>query len=100
MNIQTRKLTELKPYEKNPRKNSAAVDGVIKSIKIHGQVKPLVLSAPGHPFPNEIICCGHTTLKALQKMGVMEARVIVHEFKSEDEFIDYNLRFMFHSIII
>jgi len=92
MKIETRQITELVPYEKNPRKNTAAVDEVVKSLNKHGHVKPLVLSAPGYPFPNEVICCGHTTLKALKKCGIQEANVIIHQFKDESEFIDYNLR--------
>ena len=33
MEIITRKLSEIKPYEKNPRKNDAAVEFVMNSIK-------------------------------------------------------------------
>ena len=92
MEIQIRKLNEITPYAKNPRQNDRAVDEVIKSIKIHGQVKPLILSAIGQPFKKEIVCCGHTTLKALKKMGIDEVKVLVVSFKNESDFVDYNLR--------
>lgn len=90
---ETRKLEDLTPYDRNPRQNDGrAVDEVLESLKRHGQVKPIVVSAKGHPFEQEIICCGHTTLKALQKFGAKECAVVVHEFKDEAEFVDYNVR--------
>lgn len=88
-----RKLTDLTPYDRNPRQNDGrAVDEVLESLKRHGQVKPIVVSAKGHPFEQEIICCGHTTLKALQKFGAKECAVVVHEFKDEKEFADLAVR--------
>ena len=34
MKVEERKLTELKPYENNPRHNDNAVDAVANSIKV------------------------------------------------------------------
>lgn len=42
MEIINKKLSELKPYEKNPRKNDKAVDYVAKSIQEFGFKVPLV----------------------------------------------------------
>ncbi len=89
--IEERLLAELNPYQKNPRNNNQSVEFVLDSLKKHGQVKPIVVSAPGFPFENEVICAGHTTLKALEKSGAKKAKVIVHKFKDEAEFIHYNI---------
>ena len=90
--METRNLKDLVPYDKNPRKNDDAIDHVLESLKIHGQVKPIVISAKGHPFENEVICCGHTTKQALDRFGSETAYVVVKEFKDEAEFVDYNIR--------
>jgi hypothetical protein len=90
--VETRKIKDLVPYDRNPRKNGPAIDKVLESLNRHGQVKPIVLSAVGKPFEKEVICCGHTTMQALKKFGAKEAKVIVKEFESEAEFIDYNIR--------
>lgn len=90
--METRKLKDLVPYDKNPRKNDGAVDRVLESLNRHGQVKPLVLSAKGKPFEQEVICAGHTTLRALERFGAKEAFVVVKEFADEAQFVDYNIR--------
>lgn len=90
--IETRKIKDLIPYDRNPRKNAAAVDRVLESLKLHGQVKPIVLSEKGHPFEQEIICAGHTTLLALKKFGAKEVKVVTKAFDDEAQFVDYNIR--------
>ena len=89
---ETRALDELTPYDHNPRVNDKAVEHVAESIRKHGQVNPIIISKAGHPFGQEVICCGHTRLLALAKLGAKEARVVVHEFKDEAEFVDLNIR--------
>ena len=90
--MDTRKIEDLIVYDRNPRKNDEAVYRVLESLKRHGQVKAIVISAKGKPFENEIICCGHTTLKALKILGAKLVKVVVKEFNSESEFVDYNIR--------
>ena len=63
MDIIYRTLEELKPYEKNPRKNDAAVDAVAASIKEFGFRQPIVIDK------DNVIVCGHTRYKALKKLG-------------------------------
>ena len=70
MKIELRPLDSIRPYERNPRINDHAVDGVAKSLKEFGFRKPIVVDAEG------VIICGHTTFKAAQKLGL--ARVPVH----------------------
>jgi hypothetical protein len=90
--METRKLAEITPYDRNPRKNDGAVDRVLESLNRHGQVKPIVLSAKGKPFAQETVVAGHTTLRALERFGAKEAFVVVKEFADEAQFIDYNIR--------
>lgn len=92
LTMETRKIDSLTPYDRNPRKNKAAVDKVLESLNRHGQVKPIVLSAKGKPFKQEVICAGHTTLEALKRFGAKEVKVVVKEFADEAQFIDYNIR--------
>ena len=90
--MEIKKIDEIIPYDRNPRKNEQAIEHVLESLKIHGQVKPIVLSAKGKPFDQEVICAGHTTFEALKKFGAEEVKVIVKEFETEKQFVDYNVR--------
>ena len=71
MNIEMRQLAEIKPYEKNPRINDAAVDAVAESLRRFGFRQPIVVDADG------VIVCGHTRWKAAQKLGLTEVPVHV-----------------------
>ncbi len=71
MLIEMRKVSEIKPYEKNPRQNDDAVDAVARSIQEFGFRQPIVLDAEG------VIICGHTRWKAAQKLGLEEVPVHV-----------------------
>jgi DNA modification methylase len=71
MKIEMRPLAEVKPYEKNPRINDAAVDAVAESIRRFGFRQPIVVDADG------VIVCGHTRWKAAQKLGMEKAPVHV-----------------------
>ncbi len=71
LNIELRPLAEIKPYEKNPRQNDAAVDAVAESIRRFGFRQPIVVDEAG------VIVCGHTRWKAAQKLGLAEVPVHV-----------------------
>ena len=62
MKIQYKKITEITPYEKNPRKNDEAVDYVAKSIEEFGFKVPIVIDKNG------VIVAGHTRYKASKKL--------------------------------
>ncbi len=51
MNIIEKSITEVKPYEKNPRKNDQSVDKVANSIKEFGFKVPIVIDKH-----NVIVC--------------------------------------------
>lgn len=62
--IQYKSLTEIRPYENNPRDNEKSVDAVAASIQAFGFLVPLVIDADG------VIICGHTRYKAAAKLGI------------------------------
>ena len=64
MKITMRPLAEIKPYERNPRDNDAAVDAVVESIERFGFRQPIVVDNDG------VIVCGHTRWKAATKLGL------------------------------
>ena len=66
MDIKSVRLSDIKPYEKNPRKNQRAVGPVAESIKQFGFRVPIVLDKDG------VIVCGHTRYLAAQKLGMEE----------------------------
>ena len=71
MDIKDIAISELIPYEKNPRKNDSAVDAVANSIKQFGFKVPIVIGK------DNVIVCGHTRLKAAQKLGLESVPVMV-----------------------
>ncbi len=66
MEIENIKIKDIKPYEKNPRNNSKAIDALCNSIKNFGFQVPLILDK------NKVIVCGHTRWKAAKKLGLIE----------------------------
>ncbi len=71
LNVELRLLADIKPYDKNPRDNDAAVDAVAESIRRFGFRQPIVVDADG------VIVCGHTRWKAAQKLGLEQVPVHV-----------------------
>jgi ParB-like chromosome segregation protein Spo0J len=70
-NIEVRDISSIKPYDKNPRQNDDAVDAVAASLKEFGFRSPIVVDGDG------VIICGHTRLKAAQKLGLTKVPVHV-----------------------
>ena len=64
--LKTIKISELVPFDKNPRKNDEAVDSVLESLKATGYVAPIIVNEIGYPFENHVIVAGHTRWKALK----------------------------------
>ena len=71
MQIINMKLSEIHPYEKNPRFNDDAVEAVANSIQKFGFRSPIVVDR------DHIIICGHTRFKAAQSLGLAEVPVVV-----------------------
>ncbi|MCC6427838.1 MAG: ParB N-terminal domain-containing protein [Phycisphaerales bacterium] len=71
MLVELRKLSDIKPYPENPRRNDGAVEAVANSIREYGFRQPIVVDADG------VIVVGHTRWKAAQKLGMSEVPVHV-----------------------
>ncbi len=71
MKIIEKKLSELIPYENNPRFNDDAVKYVAASIKEFGFKQPIVVDKDG------VIVAGHTRLKAAQQLGLKTVPCVV-----------------------
>lgn len=85
MEIVNRKVKELIPYEKNPRKNDEAVKYVKASIEQFGFKVPIVIDA------NNIIVAGHTRLKAAKELGLKEVPCIVADDLTEEQIKAFRL---------
>ena len=79
MEIINKKLDEIKIYEKNPRKNDDAVEGVANSIKEFGFKVPIIIDK------NNVIVAGHTRYKASKKLGLTEVPCIVADDLTEEQ---------------
>lgn len=85
LQLTARKLAEICPYEKNPRRNDPAVDAVAESICQCGYVAPIVVDEGG------TILAGHTRYRALKKLGRKEVQVIVKAGLNEEQKRKYRL---------
>ena len=85
MKIVQKKIEDIQPYEKNPRKNDDAVKYVANSIKEFGFKVPIVIDKDG------IIVAGHTRYKASQKLGLKEVPCIVADDLTEEQIKAYRL---------
>ena len=68
--VEYKKISEIKPYKNNPRKNDKAVDAVARSIKEFGFKNPIIVDGAGE------IIAGHTRLKAAKKLGMEKVPAI------------------------
>ena len=85
MQLVTKKLTEIHPYKRNPRKNEAAVAAVMESIQQCTYIAPIIVDE------DDIILAGDTRYRALKRLKRKEAEVIVKAGLSEDQKRKYRL---------
>lgn len=85
MQIIEKKISELKPYEKNPRRNDNAVDYVAKSIEQFGFKVPIVIDSNG------IVVCGHTRMKAAKKLGLKTVPCIIADDLTDEQIKAFRL---------
>lgn len=85
MQLTVKRLSEIYPYEKNPRKNDGAVDAVAESIRQCGYIAPIIVDECG------VILAGHTRYKALLKLGYTECQVAVAAGLSEEKKRKYRI---------
>lgn len=85
LKIVYKKISEIIPYEKNPRKNDETVKYVANMISEVGFINPIVVNEAG------IILAGHTRLKAAKKLGLKEVPVIYVDELTEEQQKAYRL---------
>lgn len=78
-------INTIKPYEKNPRKNTEAIDAVAKSIESYGFQQPIVVDK------HHTVIAGHTRLGAAKKLGLTEVPVVIADKLSEKEVRAYRI---------
>ena len=85
MQIVEKGIKDIKPYEKNPRKNDSAVDAVANSIKEFGFKVPIVIDK------DNVIVCGHTRYKAAKKLGLDVVPCVVADDLTDEQIKAYRL---------
>ena len=85
MEVIDKKIEELTPYAKNPRKNDQAVNAVAASIKEFGFKVPIVIDSDG------VIVAGHTRLKAALLLGLKTVPCVVADDLTEDQIKAFRL---------
>lgn len=85
MKVIDKNINELKPYEKNPRKNDDAVQYVAKSIEEFGFKVPVVVDK------DNVIVAGHTRYKAAKKLGIDSIPCIVADDLNDEQIKAFRL---------
>lgn len=85
MEIIEKRLDEIRPYERNPRRNDAAVQYVAESIRQFGWKQPIVIDLDG------VIVAGHTRYKAAQSLGLEKAPCVIADDLTPEQVRAYRL---------
>lgn len=85
MNIVLKKINEIEPYSKNPRKNDEAVKYVVNSINEFGFKVPVVIDKNG------VIVAGHTRYKAARKLHLEEIPCIIADDLTDEKIKAFRL---------
>lgn len=85
MNIVEKQITDIIPYENNPRKNDEAVIPVANSIEQFGFKVPIIIDK------DNVIVAGHTRLKAAEYLGKKTVPCIVADDLTDEEIKAFRL---------
>ncbi len=85
MNVKEINIKDIRPYEKNPRKNNSAVPYVAESIKQFGFKVPIIIDK------NNVIVAGHTRYKAAKKLGINTVPVIIADDLTNEQIKAFRL---------
>ena len=83
--IEVLSIGDLKPYEKNPRRNDEAVQYVANSIKEFGFKAPIIIDA------ENVIVAGHTRYKAAKELGMKEVPCVRADDLTDEQVKAYRL---------
>lgn len=79
MEIIKANVSDLIPYENNPRNNDEAVQYVAESIRNFGFKVPIIIDK------NNVIVAGHTRLKAAVELGLKQVPCIIADDLTEEQ---------------
>lgn len=79
MRLEEIKLSEIIPYENNPRKNDDAVNAVAESIKQCSYITPIIVDE------DKVILAGHTRYKALKALEYEKVSCLICEGLTEEQ---------------
>lgn len=85
MKIIEKQISELKPYDRNPRLNDDAVKYVANSIKEFGWKVPIVIDK------NNVIVAGHTRYKAALELNIKDIPCVIADDLTEEQIKAYRL---------
>ena len=86
MQIKLAEISNIKPYENNPRKLSEqAIQKVAMSLKEYGFRQPIVVDK------NMVIVAGHTRYRASKKLGLKQVPISVIDNLSEEQINAYRI---------
>lgn len=74
-----KKVADLIPYENNARINDGAVEAVAASIKEFGIKNPIIIDR------DNVIVCGHTRIKACEKLGIETVPCVVADDLTDEQ---------------
>ena len=78
-------IERIKPYNRNPRRNDAAVNAVANSIREFGWQSPIIVDS------DYVIIAGHTRRLAAIKLGITEVPVYVASDMAPEEVQAYRI---------
>lgn len=79
MEIVNKKISQLIPYDKNPRNNDDSVQYVANSIREFGFKVPIVIDK------DNVVVAGHTRLKAAKRLKLKEVPCVVADDLTEEQ---------------
>lgn len=85
MQVHEKEINEIKPYDRNPRKNDIAVAAVAESISQFGFKVPVIVDKDG------VIVAGHTRYKAAKQLGMKTIPCIVADDLTEAQIKAFRL---------
>ena len=85
MRVRDIPLSQVRPYEGNPRDNDRAVQAVAESIREFGWQQPIVVDA------DMTIIAGHTRYRAAQALGLETVPVVVADGLTPEQVAAYRL---------
>ena len=75
----TKKTSDLKRYENNPRRNDKAIKAVVESIKKFGITNLIIINQ------DNVILSGHTRLGAMEQLGIEKVDCLMASDLTEDQ---------------